>query len=317
MPPLARGVTSRPVMMNSPLRMKGQEVVWAGSVTGADYQKIVGVMFGPAAIGPRLGKLSALFQRYQYRSLVFEIQLSLPSTSAASLVLGFQVDPGDPDPPETYEGIRAMCSWPHSVTVVNGWPKATMTVVLRQPAEGYYCSYDAAGDLRFSYPGQLYLYRIAAGATASATIKCSYDIEFYEPDMADMRESQFTNDANVTRPSDSNAWASSVATVLNTLGRVRGVQVVVDAFGTCLKFAPGLYSLTQNYLPTGTPVNRGFDIPDMVAYTGYTPTLAAYYNTLSSTAATVASHVSTLEVPPGSSCQLRGKCQGTDRKSVV
>lgn len=93
-----------------------------------------------------------------------------PATSSCSIIAGFDVDPGDNDP-DTPQQISA---WTNSKQfLLNGTSNGTWLTVkgLSKPTtRGWHTSYNAVADLRFSSPGQFYIWVLNAGASCSVNV---------------------------------------------------------------------------------------------------------------------------------------------------
>lgn len=255
----------RAAAMAATHREAGTELVWSGVTTGSNT-KLFGMAVAPSTLGPRIARLSTLYEKYTINSLTFTVQIAGSLTTAVQLVQALDTDAGDADPVATLDGIKSMLSWRHSqlVTFLDSSPHA-LPIVIRQPEAGFYTSYDAAGDLRLSFCGQYYLYSMTGSANVTATVVVHYDITFFEPQIGDSAGSAVEVKTLPVCPTTANAW-DDLAIELNKLAAVPGVLLHAAAGHIGLRLSEGTYYLTQNYLPTSIPgAPAGFGPPVLTA----------------------------------------------------
>lgn len=246
-----RAPAARAAMMSATHREAGSELVWSGVTTGTNA-KLFGMAVAPSTLGPRVARLSTLYEKYSVNSLTFTVQIAGSLTTAVQLVQALDTDAGDADPLNSIDGIKSMLSWRHSelVTFLDASPHA-LPIVIKQPEAGYYTSYDAAGDLRLSYCGQYYLYAMTGAASVTATVVVHYDLTFYEPQIGDVAGTAVEIKTLPATPPVSNAW-SSMAAEIEKLAAVPGVRVTAAGGNIGFRLSEGTYYMTQNYLPTNT-----------------------------------------------------------------
>jgi len=169
-------------------RAKGTEVMNAMVCTFATAytgMKLYNIDVYPEAIGLRVGMLANLWEKYIVNSLDIRVVLVGPSTDDLALILAYDLDCMDSDPPMNADGLRQLSSFQHNMTFCHsaGSPRV-LHIVPRAPPSGGYFTNEAQGvDPRFVYAGQLYLYVVAPPSASVYTIQtyCDYDITLFEP----------------------------------------------------------------------------------------------------------------------------------------
>jgi hypothetical protein len=200
-----------------------------------------------------LARLASLYETYEVNSLYFEVVLQGSLTASCGFIMAFDSDPGDDDPQQTLVGVQDMSQWEHNLSFSHlDGQQHRMHVRLRRPMlRGWYTSYNMAGDYRFSYCGQIYLYTTAAPTVAITwTLYAGYDISFFEPQIERIIPGAGGADVYQTfataRTTDAN-FMHTLDTVGAALATVRGVSygtnAVVGPF-RCLRFdGPGSWLL--------------------------------------------------------------------------
>jgi hypothetical protein len=174
-----------PPMRRAPLhRERGTALLSTGNSGTTGYCKLHGSLVSCNSLGERLARLASLYETYEVNSLYFEVVLQGSLTASCGFIMAFDSDPGDDDPQQTLVGVQDMSQWEHNLSFSHlDGQQHRMHVRLRRPMlRGWYTSYNMAGDYRFSYCGQIYLYTTAAPTVAITwTLYAGYDISFFEP----------------------------------------------------------------------------------------------------------------------------------------
>lgn len=240
----------RPAMARKSQREVGSEMIGSYPSTNTNYTMLANIYCNPQQLGPRIGKLSDLYEKWEVNSLRFELIYAGSTAVTMSHVLAFDTDIGDASPPANATGIANMMSWNHSMmTGFNDGKKHTLDVRIQQPSDGYYTSYDTEGDYRFSYAGQLYLYEVVCTTGGMVSIICHYDITFYEPQLSNpITSSPFLEQSIAGAiPSSTNALTQFASAYIQD-AMCKGVRFSGGA-SPSLDFAPGLYSIATRYTP--------------------------------------------------------------------
>jgi len=245
--------TTTPVM-----RERGSELVTAGTIGAGDYAPLVSMLVWPKTLGFRAGVLSCLYEKYFVNSLVFRLRIAGNLTTAATFIMAYDLDVGDSSPMASIEGVKAMAAWRHHVIgQTGGSTEYTLAVRPGVAMREYYTSYDAAGDLRESYCGQLYLYTVNApsGTAASYTLSVDYDLAFLEPQVETTRGAWAPAPVTgVTTPTDVNFWdIPAVTAIVNALANVTGITVSTKDGHVQLRLQPGKYYIDTAVRPTSSP----------------------------------------------------------------
>jgi len=308
---LSKPVVYKPAFSKPALRERGSEYIVSGYLTGTPNKLLFNLYASAATLGPRLKLLSQLYEKYFVNSITLELQMSAPTTVPASVMLAFDTDIGDISPPETTLGIAQMASWRHNkqCTFLDG-NRHFLPIKIMQPEVGWFTSYDPHGDYRFSFFGQVYLYELYGSAACAYTLKCTYDISFFEPQI----------ELPVAAAIDTAQYyhvipTSSGASILDGFSRSQVMSWVpsfVNVLEVAGNFIPelrdGNYRICASYMTD----NATYSVPGTTThqvgwdhrYIGPGATLTGLQSTSATANDTYSTATARVVVPPGSFYQL-------------
>lgn len=283
------------------------------------YHKGASGPMSASLLGQRMLSLSALYEKYKVNSIEFEVTLTCPTSIAGQYVLAFDHDIGDEDPPNTQGGVLGMLEW-HEHLVCSTFDGVTHRLKLPPSAfslpggNSYYTSYDKAGDLRFSYFGQWYLYSMSVtNVGVGIAVTCHYDVTYYVPQLGGMVAGGTGKATGASiDPTAGRGW-NGVATVIQDVAdTVRGVSKIISVLGDIgMRFTEGKYEITQALGASSyTSGTVGLGTPTIATYSGLgVPTLTSIAGSGVSGAGAYGYENSHLVVPPGTTADLYGNAQ--------
>lgn len=217
--------------------------------------------------GSRAAALSALYEKFRFKVMQFEWSPELGSDSNGKVLLTYDPDCMDADPPASLVGLKQASSFAGAKDSTV-WKPCAIRIVEKEDTL-YFTNEVANSDPRFVFQGQFYL--MNGGATTLGgsgngdcvgTLSLAFELEFYKPAMEQIAAStdmQFNLPAATMRSNYSapgkmfNAISDAAVTGL-IQKNAGGIQRLVDNLGnTFFRVPPGNYRMNVSTTENGTP----------------------------------------------------------------
>lgn len=230
----------------------GPVVVPANAVTGQilrnDYVQ-------PAAFSEsRLSMFGQMYEKFRFRRLRLRFVPAVGSNQPGSLLLAYDRDISDPNPPPGSAGVRQCMSWADTVQG-NAWLAHALDAKLECPDTGYYTDEAVGGDERLCYQGQFYTMVVNPfGNTVDLTVGnlvLDYELELFVPQLQTVIPTAHVDQTGTTGPTKEDAFQQYVqgvagavktaATIANMLPKKQTAGALVNA----IRLAEGVYRLTN------------------------------------------------------------------------
>lgn len=231
----------------------GPVIVPANAVTGQilrnDYVQ-------PAEFSDsRLAMFGQMYEKFRFRRLRLRYVPAVGSNQAGSLLLAYDRDISDANPPPGSQGVRQCMSWADTVQG-NAWLSHTLDAKLECPDSGYYTDEAVGGDERLCYQGQFYTMVVNPfGNSADLTIGnlvLDYELELFVPQLQVVIPTAHIDNTGATSATITDAlrpYANTAAGVVKTAATIANMIPKFQEAGSvtnAIRLAEGVYRLVNN-----------------------------------------------------------------------